>query len=411
MFGPFRRGSLAAPDCDGDSGPRPSAEAKHGGDGGGGELAAGVAPPRAKSVTSMLGPRTWVQVDARGAAAVVRADRARLTSELGVQARDLRLLDPHFHASYPSAILCRDAALVVSMEHIKLIITARCVLVLNADDGGVAPFVGELSRRLAAAPASALPSADGSSAWGTDDGGGASPRARWGDRGPAPGETPFELRALEVALETVCAHLEGLAGDLEAAAHPALDDLTASVTTPNLERVRRVKTRLVRLTTRVETLREVLEKILDDDGDMHDMNLTARALDAAARAGGRATAGASPPPRSPLATAPSGDAAAAAAAAAVPAALEALEEEHERDEGEIAQAGGGGRGGGARARRRAPFGRRALFFSLPPPSRSSKCWRPTSCKPTTRTTGCRRCASTSTTQRQGGEEGIVRVKH
>jgi magnesium transporter len=31
----------------------------------------------------------------------------------------------------------------------------------------------------------------------------------------------------------------------------------------------------VRLTTRVETVREVLEKFLDDDEDMHDMNLTA----------------------------------------------------------------------------------------------------------------------------------------
>jgi Mg2+ and Co2+ transporter CorA len=51
------------------------------------------------------------------------------------------------------------------------------------------------------------------------------------------------------------------------------------VSTANLERVRRIKNRLVRLTTRVETLREVLEKILDDDSDMHQMNLTARAMD------------------------------------------------------------------------------------------------------------------------------------
>lgn len=36
---------------------------------------------------------------------------------------------------------------------------------------------------------------------------------------------------------------------------------------------------MVRLTTRVETLRELLEKFLDDDSDMHDMNLTARQQD------------------------------------------------------------------------------------------------------------------------------------
>jgi hypothetical protein len=33
---------------------------------------------------------------------------------------------------------------------------------------------------------------------------------------------------------------------------------------------------MVRLTTRVETLREVLEKFLDDDSDMKDLNLTAK---------------------------------------------------------------------------------------------------------------------------------------
>ena len=36
---------------------------------------------------------------------------------------------------------------------------------------------------------------------------------------------------------------------------------------------------MVRLTTRVETIRELLEKFLDDDEDMHDMNLTARQQD------------------------------------------------------------------------------------------------------------------------------------
>ena len=55
-----------------------------------------------------------------------------------------------------------------------------------------------------------------------------------------------------------CAHLSRLASDLEAAAHPALDALTRKVTTGTLERVRRIKTRLVRLKTRVETVRRCL---------------------------------------------------------------------------------------------------------------------------------------------------------
>ena len=52
----------------------------------------------------------------------------------------------------------------------------------------------------------------------------------------------------------MCSYLERMVGELEAAAHPALDALTASVSTTNLERVRRIKNRMVRLTTRVETV-------------------------------------------------------------------------------------------------------------------------------------------------------------
>lgn len=48
------------------------------------------------------------------------------------------------------------------------------------------------------------------------------------------------------------------------------------VTPHNLERVRRIKSRMVRLNTRGETIREVLEKFLDDDDDMKDMNLSAK---------------------------------------------------------------------------------------------------------------------------------------
>lgn len=50
------------------------------------------------------------------------------------------------------------------------------------------------------------------------------------------------------------------------------------VSTHNLERVRRIKNRMVRLNTRVETIHELLEKLLDDDSDMKDINLTAKQI-------------------------------------------------------------------------------------------------------------------------------------
>jgi hypothetical protein len=41
------------------------------------------------------------------------------------QGRDLRIMDPSLATSYPSAILCREKALVVSLEHIKVRGAAR----------------------------------------------------------------------------------------------------------------------------------------------------------------------------------------------------------------------------------------------------------------------------------------------
>ena len=52
--------------------------------------------------------------------------------------------------------------------------------------------------------------------------------------------------------------------ELQAVALPALDALAKSVTTSNLERVRRVKTRHARLTTRAHALRDEVARQLED---------------------------------------------------------------------------------------------------------------------------------------------------
>ena len=73
---------------------------------------------------------------------------------------------------------------------------------------------------------------------------------RGGD-GPRQEELPFELIALEVALEIVCNSLESEQRETVAEAKAGLEGLRRKVNTHNLERVRRVKTKLTRLTGRV----------------------------------------------------------------------------------------------------------------------------------------------------------------
>ncbi|EAZ31248.1 hypothetical protein OsJ_15350 [Oryza sativa Japonica Group] len=166
---------------------------------------------------------------------------------LDLPARDLRLLEPVF--VLPFAILGRERAVVCNLERIRCIITADEALILRDPDvagegaeteEAVRRYVAELQRRLV-------------------------------DRAD---DLPFEFIALEVALEAACSFLDAQAVELEADAYPLLDELTTKISTLNLERVRRLKSKLVALTRRVQKVRDEIEQLMDDDGDMAEMYLT-----------------------------------------------------------------------------------------------------------------------------------------
>jgi magnesium transporter len=77
---------------------------------------------------------------------VVEVGKHAIMRPTGLPARDLRILDPLL--SYPSTVLGRERAIVINLEHIKAIITAQEVLLLNSRDPPVTPFVEELQGRL-----------------------------------------------------------------------------------------------------------------------------------------------------------------------------------------------------------------------------------------------------------------------
>ncbi|XP_052175390.1 magnesium transporter MRS2-1-like [Diospyros lotus] len=218
------------------------------------------------------GLRSWIRVDTSGNSQIIEVDKFTMMRRCDLPARDLRLLDPLF--VYPSTILGREKAIVVNLEQIRCIITADEVFLLNSLDSYVLQYVVELQRRLTTAGAGEVWQSEG-----TDS------SRRRGSRNfdnmfanASPDYLPFEFRCLEVALEAACTFLDSQAAELEIEAYPLLDELTSKISTLNLERVRRLKSRLVALTRRVQKVRDEIEQLMDDDGDMAEMYLTEKKM-------------------------------------------------------------------------------------------------------------------------------------
>lgn len=197
--------------------------------------------------------RNWILLDQSGEGKILDLDKYDIMRRMSIHARDLRILDPLL--SYPSAILGRDRAIVLNLE----------VLLRDPLDHNVVPIVEELQRRLP------FISAISSQGQGDNE---ESAGAQNDAEDVEENEFPFEFRALEVALEGICSFLDAQTRELETAAYPALDELTSKISSRNLDRVRKLKSAMTRLTNRVQKVRDELEQLLDDDDDMADLYLS-----------------------------------------------------------------------------------------------------------------------------------------
>ncbi|KAI3841435.1 hypothetical protein MKW92_010766 [Papaver armeniacum] len=247
-------------------------------------------PPHQQPRRKGAGIRSWLVVSDSGKSHVEEVGKHPIMRRTGLPARDLRILDPVL--SYPSTILGREKAIVVNLEHIKAIITATEVFVLNFKDPVVSPFVHDLEQKVSGNENPNKVVTEEESPNVNEEEGLRQFRdsfrnspAKNGDDNVAKGLVdvpktggpvvlPFEFKALEVCLECACKSLETETSTLEQEAYPALDELTSKISTLNLQRARHIKSRLVAVFGRVQKVRDELENLLDDDMDMAEMYLT-----------------------------------------------------------------------------------------------------------------------------------------
>ncbi|KAM7517981.1 hypothetical protein LguiB_016943 [Lonicera macranthoides] len=234
--------------------------------------------PRRK-VMGTAGTRAWLVVSESGQSHLEEVGKHSIMHRTGLPARDLRVLDPVL--SYPSTILGRERAIVVNLEHIKAIITAKEILMVNSTNPLVVAFVGNLQKRVfgfnGPPPEQEKQNIDTEMVHTVEATLDSTSLDNSSIKAPVATGTkllPFEFRALEACLESACECLESQTEKLEEEAYPALDELTSKISTLNLERVRQIKSRLVEISGRVQKVRDELEHLLDDDNDMAEMYLT-----------------------------------------------------------------------------------------------------------------------------------------
>ncbi|KAI9119168.1 hypothetical protein K1719_009843 [Acacia pycnantha] len=164
---------------------------------------------------------SWILLDRNGNVTELDVDKYAIMRRIGIHARDLRILDPML--SYPSAILGREKVIVLNLEHIKTIITAEEVLL----------------------------------------------------RDPMDDDKLLRGKAKEKKKRHVLKKLKATNKmNFQTDTYPALDELTSKISSRNLDKVRKLKSAMTRLTNRVQKTRDELENLLDDDDDMADLYLS-----------------------------------------------------------------------------------------------------------------------------------------
>eukprot|EP00210_Caulerpa_lentillifera_P009143 g8717.t1 len=204
-----------------------------------------------------------IRLDSQGRNRRIYVKRRDLLRAHGLKPRDLRRIDPVWDKPQSAhSIVIKDSAFLVSLFGVRCFVTQDQLLLFDPEAPPAKKFLKFITPRLRTAAGSNL----------------IKRLQLETDNGPPLQQmvVPFELEVLEGVLTVASSQLDADLRGLTREASEVLSAAPTEVNPLNLEQIRKTKQACVELESKAESIREMLEEILDDEEELIRLNLSNR---------------------------------------------------------------------------------------------------------------------------------------
>jgi len=214
---------------------------------------------------------TIARLDAFGNVEIINVKKRDLLRVQALAPRDLRRLDPSLSATKTSdTLVVKDDVMVINLGGVRAIVAADYALLFEPDSDLAKLFLKTLTTRLKSVARSRVAFRTAESVRVFAGG----PLNSGSEEVDNTHLIPFELEVLEAALMVATGTLDQSLLRVTERVSGLLRVLPSNITAEALEELRRVKQTLVELISKADTLRELLEEVMDDEDDLQDLLLT-----------------------------------------------------------------------------------------------------------------------------------------
>lgn len=215
-----------------------------------------------------------LRLDQNGKVRQGYARRRDLLREYRLQPRDLRRIDPTVDVNKtPPSITVKENVVLLCMGGVRAIVTADKALLFEPQLDASRKFIEVVLQHMQSRQQPEQPSPPDQALAHASH----SDYIRYYQRKSGQAMVPpFELEILECALMVATGRLETALTGVTQRMTALLSLLPRDINPMNLEELRKVKGALVELEQKADTLRKLLEEVMDDEDELRELNLSSR---------------------------------------------------------------------------------------------------------------------------------------